>query len=295
MRLFSMILRLLGRLLRSFIILLSIIFIGVPLGILMLIFPPLRRKIESLNSSSPSRFSYKSPHQTIQDITTPIQQDYLNFLMEVLQKVEENPNPQLIYPFLAQNLDKLDENLINVLDNWAKNTLSSVETETATSIAVVIFYFSNLIAQFPLGNIAINKEIAIAGYEIALTVFTFDAFPQNWAVTQYNLALAYHNRIRGNKAENLEQAIASYREALKVDTFDALPQEWAMTQNNLALAYHNRIRGNKAENLEQAIASYREALKVYTFDAFPQQWAGTQNNLALAYHNRIRGNKAENL
>ena len=70
MRLLSMILRLLGRLLRSFIILLSIIFIGIPLGILMLIFPPLRRKIESLNSSSRSRSSDKSTHQTIQDITT---------------------------------------------------------------------------------------------------------------------------------------------------------------------------------------------------------------------------------
>jgi len=301
MRLLSMILRLLGKLLRSFIILLSVVFISIPLALLSIIFPSLipslRRKIESLNSSSPSRVLDKSPHQTIQAITTFIQQDYfaLNFLKKVLQKVQENPNPQLTYPFLAQNLDKLDENLINVLDIWAKNTLSSVETEEAAYIAGVIVNFSGLIEQFPLGNIAANKEIAIAGNEIALTVFTFDAFPQEWSMTQNNLANAYNNRIRGDKAENLEQAIAAYREALKVYTFDAFPQDWAMTQNNLAATYTNRIRGDKANNLEQAIAALNEALKVCTFKAFPQKWAAIRHNLASAYFDRIRGEKAENL
>ncbi|NCS01614.1 MAG: tetratricopeptide repeat protein, partial [Microcystis aeruginosa G13-11] len=275
-RFISFIGKLLYKLVQSFIILLSVVFIGIPLALLSIIFPSLRRKIESLNSSSPPRFSDESPHQTTQDITTPIQQDYLNFLMEVLQKVAENPKHQVIYPFLAQNLDKLDENLINILDNLVKNTLSSVETETATSIAGDISNFSNLIEQFPLGNIAINKEIAITGYEIALSIFTFDAFPQDWASTQNNLAIAYRNRIRGDKAENLEKAIAAYTEALKVRTFDAFPQDWASTQNNLAAVYLYRIRGDKAENLEKAIASYTEALKVFTFDAFPQQWASTQ-------------------
>jgi hypothetical protein len=49
--------------------------------------------------------------------------NYLNFLIETLQKISENPNPQVIYPFWAQNLDKLDDNLIYILDSWAKNTL----------------------------------------------------------------------------------------------------------------------------------------------------------------------------
>ncbi|MDB9432275.1 DUF3110 domain-containing protein, partial [Microcystis aeruginosa] len=428
MRLLSMILRLLGRLLRSFIILLSIIFIGIPLGILMLIFPPLRRKIESLNSSSRSRSSDKSTHQTIQDITTvdqlsqeitpdtkvpnsvyvllynvgtdnegihtisvddnhkillfesqedaatfarrlgeqnfpvpsveaieaeeillfcknsgddwefvaqgtnrippsenqkinqqntfvdqssqeltlnteiPNQQDYLNFLMDSLQRISENPNPQVIYPFWAQNLDKLDDNLARILDSWARETLTQATPEQAYSIAAVIFYFSDLIQQFPLGDITTHKEIAITGYEIVLTIFTFDAFPQEWALTQNNLAIAYLNRIRGEKAKNLERAITACQEALKVLTFDGFPQNWALnpqnwalTQYNLAVAYIDRIRGEKAENLERAIAACQEALKVRTFDAFPQEWAATQNNLAVAYINRIRGEKAENL
>ncbi|MCZ8119034.1 MAG: tetratricopeptide repeat protein, partial [Microcystis sp. LE18-22.4A] len=221
--------------------------------------------------------------------------NYLNFLIETLQKISENPNPQLIYPVWAQNLDKLDDNLARILDSWARNTLTQATPEQAYFIAVYIGNFSNLICQFPLGDITTHKEIAITGYEIALTIFTFEAFPQEWALTQFSLAIAYRNRIRGEKADNLERAITAYQEALKVYTFDAFPQDWALTQHNLATAYSYRIRGEKAENLEKAIAAYQEALKVSTFEAFPQEWAMTQYSLALAYIDRIRGEKAENL
>ncbi|GCA94843.1 CHAT domain-containing protein [Microcystis aeruginosa] len=221
-------------------------------------------------------------------------QDYLNFLMETLQKISENPNPQVIYPFWAQNLDKLDDNLAQILDSRVRKILTQAAGEQYY-MAKDIFNFSNLIQQFPLGNIATHKEIAITGYEITLTIFTFEAFPQEWALTQFSLAIAYRNRIRGEKADNLEREIAAYQEALKVYTFDAFPQAWARTQTNLGTAYSDRIRGDKAENLEQAISCYTKALKVLTFDAFPQEWAMTQNNLAIAYYSRIRGEKADNL
>ncbi|MEG4359112.1 CHAT domain-containing protein, partial [Microcoleus sp. Aus8_D1] len=120
-------------------------------------------------------------------------------------------------------------------------------------------------------------------------------FPQDWAMTQNNLAIAYRNRIRGEKAENIERAIASYTAALTIYTDNAFPQDWATTQNNLANAYRNRIRGEKAENIELAIASYTAALTIYSPETFPQDWAMTQNNLATAYTYRIRGEKAENI
>lgn len=41
-----------------------------------------------------------------------------------------------------------------------------------------------------------------------LQVYTREAFPQQWATTQNNLAIAYRDRIRGERADNLEQAIA---------------------------------------------------------------------------------------
>ena len=219
-----------------------------------------------------------------------------DFLLKVLQATEESKgNAEKVYPLLEANIDKLDARLAELLQVWATTTLAEVKPEVAEEIAAVIVLFSNLIQQFPLGDKASNMEIAITGYEIALAVFTHEAFPYEWAMTKNNLASAYSDRIRGERAENLEQAIALYQETLKVITFEAFPYEWAGTQHNLASAYSNRIRGERAENLEQAIALYQEALKVRTFEAFPYEWAGTQHNLALAYSNRIRGERAENL
>ncbi len=59
-----------------------------------------------------------------------------------------------------------------------------------------------------MGSKASNMEIAIAGYKIALTVYTPSTFPENWARTQNNLGNAYSDRILAERAENIEQAIA---------------------------------------------------------------------------------------
>ncbi|WP_334993468.1 tetratricopeptide repeat protein [Nostoc sp.] len=158
-----------------------------------------------------------------------------------------------------------------------------------------VIIFSDRISDFPLGSKASNMEIAIAGYEIALTVYTRSAFLENWAGTQNNLGAAYRNRILGERAENIELAIAAYNQALQVRTRSAFPVDWAMTQNNLGAAYRNRILGERAENIQLAIAAYNQALQVRTRSAFPLDWAMTQNNLATAYGDRILGERAENI
>jgi CHAT domain-containing protein len=223
-------------------------------------------------------------------------QAYLQFLGEVLQATAESRgDARVIYPLLAKNTEYLNHNLAEVLRRWATNKLAEVETDVAQFIAVNIHDFSNLIGQFPLGDKASNMEIAIAGYEAVLTVFTRQAFPQDWAMTHNNLGNAYRNRIFGEKAQNLESAITSYSAALEVYTRQAFPQEWATTQNNLGAAYFDRIFGEKAQNLELAITSFTAALEVCTRQAFPQDWAATQNNLGAAYFDRIFGEKAQNL
>ncbi|MGF1959819.1 MAG: CHAT domain-containing protein [Aulosira sp. DedVER01a] len=232
--------------------------------------------------------------------SAPITEDdietYGRFLLEILQATaDSNGDPQVIYPLLAANTDKLDRIFAELLRRWATNTLAEAKPDAATSIAAVIGNFSNLIQQFPLGSKANNMEIAIAGYEIILTVYTRNAFPKQWATLQNNLAAAYSNRIIGERADNLEQAIAAYRAALEVYTRNAFPEQWATTQNNLGNAYSNRIIGERADNLEQAIAAYRAALEVRTRNAFPEQWATLQNNLGNAYSNRIIGERADNL
>ncbi|WP_445630557.1 CHAT domain-containing protein [Nostoc sp. DSM 114167] len=223
-------------------------------------------------------------------------QRYYQLLMEVLQATADSSgNSQVVYPLLAENTDKLDGVLAEILRRWGTNTLGEAKADEAEYLAAVIDEFSNLIQQFPLGRKAINIEIAITGYEVALTVYTREALPQQWATTQNNLAIAYSDRIKGDKAENIENAIAAYTAALTVRTREALPEDWAATQNNLADAYRERIKGDKAENIENAIAASTAALTVRTREALPQQWAATQNNLAIAYSDRIKGDKAENI
>ncbi|WP_254625971.1 CHAT domain-containing protein [Nostoc sp. TCL240-02] len=140
-----------------------------------------------------------------------------------------------------------------------------------------------------------NLEQAIAAYQFALQVYTHEAFRELWALTQYQLAVAYGKRIKGESIDNVELAISAYELALQVYTREAFPQQWAMTQNNLAVDYLYRIKGERADNLELAIAACELALQVYTRKAFPQDWARTQNNLANAYRERIKGERADNL
>ncbi|MBG1265627.1 hypothetical protein [Nostoc sp. WHI] len=64
----------------------------------------------------------------------------------------------------------------------------------------------NLIQQFPLGSKASNMEIAIACYEIALTVYTRSVFPVDWAMTQNNLGIAYGDRILGERVTTSDSA-----------------------------------------------------------------------------------------
>ncbi|MCL1465761.1 CHAT domain-containing protein [Argonema galeatum] len=220
----------------------------------------------------------------------------LDFLLTVLQATaDSNGDPQVVYPLLKENLDKIDDKLAVVLEEWATAKLQEVESEIAQSIAADIGNFSNRIQQLPLGNRDSNLEIAITGYNVVLTVYNRQDFPKNWATTQNNLGNAYSDRIIGEKAENIELAIKCYQQALQVRTHEAFPQDWAMTQNNWGNAYSDRIQGEKAENIELAIDCYKQALQVLTREALPQDWAGTQNNLGTAYSDRIKGEKAENI
>ncbi|MEH1919838.1 MAG: hypothetical protein V7L07_01945, partial [Nostoc sp.] len=181
--------------------------------------------------------------------STATEQEYLDFLEQVLKVIADSKgNAQVVYPLLATNTDKLDGVLAEILRRWGTNTLGEAEADEAEELAAVIVGFSNLIQQFPLGSKASNMEIAITGYEVALTVRTREALPQQWAMTQNNLAAAYSNRIKGDKADNIENAIAALTAALGVYTREALPFEWATTQNNLAAAYSYRIKGDKADN-----------------------------------------------
>ncbi|MEC4806635.1 MAG: CHAT domain-containing protein, partial [Jaaginema sp. PMC 1080.18] len=97
-------------------------------------------------------------------------------------------------------------------------------------------------------------------------VYTREAFPEQWAGTQNNLANAYSDRIRGNRAENLENAIRLYQEALTIRTRQAFPQNHTQTLHNLGFAYQDlsRHHSNNPEQkqiaLTNAYNSFAQAL-----------------------------------
>ena len=141
---------------------------------------------------------------------------YRNLIQELLKETTESDgDEQVVYPLLVENIDQLDDRLAEQLQAWATNKLAKAKPDEATSIAADIVKFSNLIAQFPLGDKASNMEIAINGYKVALTVRTREAFPKDWAGTQNNLGNAYRERIRGEKAENLKEAYDIFKSAIE--------------------------------------------------------------------------------
>lgn len=219
------------------------------------------------------------------------------FLIETLRViVQSKNNPQAVYSLLRANLAQINDNFYEQFHNWVNLTLLGSEPTTEKlSVAFALFNFCTLLCHFPLGNRAINLEIAIIGLEAVAKIFIPEIDPEMWAHIQTNLAPAYRNRIRGNRANNQEKAIAACNNALLVYTRGDFSQEWARVQNNLGLVYTDRITGDKAENIEKSIVCYETALRVVNRAQLSELWGMLQHNLGNAYLVRIQGDEAQNL
>jgi tetratricopeptide (TPR) repeat protein len=145
-----------------------------------------------------------------------------------------------------------------------------------------------------------SLQASVKAYERALTVYTKDALPQDWASTQMNLGVAYMDlgeRQSGEEGmKSLQASVQAYEQALTVYTKDALPQAWATTPLNLAIAHVDlgeRQNGEEATNtLLAAITAYQSALTVFSKDFARDNWASIQNGLAIAYYNLHRWQEA---
>ena len=206
-----------------------------------------------------------STSSNISDSSLANSDSQLSFLLQVLQATSESKvNPQVVYPLLQANLDKLNDNFVQILKDW---TTENLPDESRT---IDILNFSNLIQQFPLGSKATNMEIAIAGYEIGIRVFNRNNYAEYWAQIQNNLGTAYRDRIRSDKADNIEKAIASYTAALQVLTRIDFPFENVQTLNNLGWAYLAKLdylhqtkpddAKQKATTLQSAYHTFKDAI-----------------------------------
>ena len=113
-----------------------------------------------------------------------------DLILRFLKAISQN---QDINPLLVEHSDRLDNNFALSLREFASRTFANLPAKAA-SIANIIVKFCNLIAKFEQGNHASNLEIAIAGYESALTVITRETFSQEWSGIQQSLVDVYRQR-----------------------------------------------------------------------------------------------------
>lgn len=167
---------------------------------------------------------------------------------------------------------------------WKDKDILSVSTKIAYCI-------KNL----PTTESAVNIEIAIKIYEMAITFSTDQKFTYIWAIAVMMLGNAYFERLSGQKKDNIELAIEAYQAAFKIYTEEKQFHEAAMTLMFLGSAYCKRIVGEKDNNIEIAIKNFQEALMFFDYKNFPSEWASIQNELGKAYRNRIKDDKKDNI
>ena len=125
---------------------------------------------------------------------------------------------------------------------------------------------------------------SIQAYQKALQVFTWQKYPQEYAILHNNIAIAYLSMPLTSEKESLRQGLAvqTFEEALKHIRLINHPREYAMLQNNLGNALQYLPSSHPLENILQAIAAYDEALKVRDPKDTPLEYANTISNKANA-------------
>jgi len=135
-------------------------------------------------------------------------------------------------------------------------------------------------------NLATMKQ-AIEVYQQALLIFTANTYPQEYAILQNNIAIAYLSMTLSPEREGMRQAMAvqSFEEALKAVNLMEHPNEYAMLHNNLANALQYLPSLHPIDNNLRALAAYNEALKVRTGKDTPLEYAATISNKANVLYN----------
>lgn len=144
-----------------------------------------------------------------------------------------------------------------------------------------------LVLQGLVGFHQATMQEAIQAYQKAAKVFTGESYPQEFAILQNNIAIAYLSLPLSPDKEKMRQgmAVQSFEAALKWVTLIDHPSEYAMLQNNLANALQYLNTSHPIENNLKALVAYDEALKVRTAQDTPIEYANTIANKANVLFN----------
>lgn len=132
---------------------------------------------------------------------------------------------------------------------------------------------------------------ALADYDVALSIYSRDVMPLNWAMVQNDRGTtvqALADLLVGEEQQRrLREAIRCFDAALEIYTQEVTPFYWATAQNNKGEAWRQLagayVRDDeRAQALTTALLCYDAALEEYRRDQHPFLWAGAQNNKGAA-------------
>lgn len=146
--------------------------------------------------------------------------------------------------------------------------------------------------------------MSMVHYEAALSVYTSDEYPREWAETQILIgavqrALA-HEKVCLNKEALLGSAIERYQTVLRIATPLSAPREWGEIQMQLAGTHRDLMELDPAgtgphNHLARSIHFYEEAMRLWARTRHPREWARIQVEMAATYAASPVGGRVRNL
>jgi CHAT domain-containing protein len=119
-------------------------------------------------------------------------------------------------------------------------------------------------------------EQSLADINAALTVFSQESTPQEWAMARRERAQTHAYRLTGhltgNREQSIQQAIDDFSAALTVFSRDNIPTEWAIIRTNRAVLYQQLVEENHLDKADLALADIEAAMTVLTREVAPAKY-----------------------
>lgn len=122
--------------------------------------------------------------------------------------------------------------------------------------------------QIQEGDLTTNMENSRRHLNLALQIYTYETYPDDWARANNNLANTFAT------LDDNKQAIVHLQETLKVWTQQNSPMNWALAKTNLA-----KIYAKQEHTIDLAISCYEDVLQFYTQYNAPHEWSQVNHNL----------------
>lgn len=203
----------------------------------------------------------------------------------------------------AQNLKKAIEHYDAALEVYTASVHADAWAITQYELASAYYGLASVVAAGGQRSLEATAEQleqhlqeAINHYEQAVTVWTRQDWPEEWALLQESIADACQAQPRDRDA-NLKEALHYYEQALEVLDRSDHEAHWARIQHQMGTIWLRAMPRDRSEGLRKAIAHFKKALAVRQQNAEEQfqEWADTQLSLAIAYMEHQSQDQAENI